>query len=795
MISIVVPAFNEKENIHELLSRISLSLGSRNIPYEIIVIDDHSTDGTWELLEQEQNNFPLKIYRKLGKKGKAYSLIEGFSQASGDILAMIDADLQYPPEAIGQMAEALGDCDIVIANRSKYKTPAARKYLSYTFRYLFGRLLFQIGCDVQSGLKVFNREVFEGTKFTPRSAWVFDLEFLIRAKEAGFRPKIYDINFIPRRNGQSKINSVRNGLELVLDALLLKFKAIPPVNVAPDGDNMLRGASLRFKGQRYLTHTTLNHKKSAVVNFSSGQKIALFSALSVISAGFYAKSFTLLISAIALLSIFYFLDVIFNLLLVLKSLSNPPEIKISESELAGIQDESLPFYSILCPLYKEGNIVCNFVEAVKKLDWPKDKLEVLLLLEKDDLDTQSAIKRIDLPKYIRTVIVPHSSPKTKPKACNFGLSMVRGQYLVIYDAEDMPESSQLKKAYLAFGQVPENVICLQAKLNFFNPYQNLLTKIFTAEYSLWFDVILPGLQSIQTAIPLGGTSNHFKTSYLLGLEGWDPFNVTEDADLGIRLFNSGFRTAIFDSTTYEEANSKVGNWFRQRSRWIKGYMQTYLVQMRNPIDFIKANGLHALIFQLVIGGKIASMFINPFLWLATISYFAINSLVGPAIEALYPAPIFYMAVFSLVFGNFLFVYYYMIGCAKRGHWALMRYVFLVPFYWLMMSVAGVVALKQLVLKPHYWEKTVHGYHLPYQTQAAPVKFSAQPPIFAPNNVPIYATDTYMSSGVNPYNAYFARIITDERRKQITRNREYLRPDQSDENLNPAELVNAKSVLN
>ncbi|KKR86603.1 MAG: Dolichol monophosphate mannose synthase, partial [Candidatus Curtissbacteria bacterium GW2011_GWA1_41_11] len=125
MISIVVPTFNEKENIHELLSRISLSLGGKNIPYEVVVIDDYSTDGTWELLQQEQGNFPLKIYRKLGKKGKAYSLIEGFSQASGDVLAMIDADLQYPPEAIGQMAEALGDCDIVIANRSKYKTPAA----------------------------------------------------------------------------------------------------------------------------------------------------------------------------------------------------------------------------------------------------------------------------------------------------------------------------------------------------------------------------------------------------------------------------------------------------------------------------------------------------------------------------------------------------------------------------------------------------------------------------------------------------------------------------------------------
>lgn len=187
--------------------------------------------------------------------------------------------------------------------------------------------------------------------------------------------------------------------------------------------------------------------------------------------------------------------------------------------------------------------------------------------------------------------------------------------------------------------------------------------------------------------------------------------MTEDCDLGVRLFMEGHQTAVINSTTLEEANSKFKNWLRQRSRWIKGYMQTYLVHMRNPYQLVRKQGVHALVFNLVVGGKIAFMFINPLLWIATIAYFTLNSIVGPTIESLYPPYIFYMALFSLVFGNFLYMFYYMIGCAKRDHWSVIKYVYLVPFYWIMTSIAATIALQQLFFKPHYWEKTVHGLHL------------------------------------------------------------------------------------
>ena len=225
-------------------------------------------------------------------------------------------------------------------------------------------------------------------------------------------------------------------------------------------------------------------------------------------------------------------------------------------------------------------------------------------------------------------------------------------------------------------------------------------------------MILTGLQSINAPIPLGGTSNHFRKKDLQKLKGWDSFNVTEDADLGMRLVKSGHKTAVIDSLTLEEANSDIKNWFWQRTRWIKGYIQTYFLHMRKPVDFIRRwNDPQVITFQLIIGGKVLSMFINSFMWLITISYFAFRPYVGEFIESFFPGPVLYMGILCLVLGNFLYFYYYMIGCVKHEHDELVKYVFLVPFYWLAMSIAAWGAVYLFLAKPHHWSKTKHGLHL------------------------------------------------------------------------------------
>jgi cellulose synthase/poly-beta-1,6-N-acetylglucosamine synthase-like glycosyltransferase len=481
-------------------------------------------------------------------------------------------------------------------------------------------------------------------------------------------------------------------------------------------ENGMRG--YRHNGKEYIHHTELHPRHTAFYRLSLTQKIGLIILGIVLVVGLFISWKTTVIGVIAALTILYFLDLLFDLYLVLKSFSKSPEIDVSREEIDFLDDSQLPTYTVFCPLYKEWSVLPQFVKAMGGLDYPKEKLQIMLLLEEDDEKTISEARKMALPRNFTIEIIPNSKPKTKPKALNYGLLRATGEYIVIYDAEDIPEADQLKKVVVAFQRLGSQTKCIQAKLNFYNPSQNLLTRVFTAEYSLWFDLILTGLQSIHAPIPLGGTSNHFRTADIQKLKGWDAFNVTEDADLGIRIAKRGYRTAIVNSTTHEEANSSVPNWFLQRTRWIKGYMQTYLVHMRRPSDFTSHGQLlHFFTFQFVVGGKITSMLINPLMWIMTILYFASTATFGSTIQSLFPPQIFYMGLFSFIFGNFLYLYYYMMGCAKRGQYSLIKYVFLVPLYWLAMSMASYVALYNLIKQPYYWSKTKHGLHIANSTQS------------------------------------------------------------------------------
>jgi len=712
-IDIIVPVLNEASNLTELITRIGLSLEKAALKYNIIVVDDNSTDNTMEVLRNLSTNYLIIILTKQGKVGKAYSILEGIENSTAEYIAMIDGDLQYAPEYIPEMVmkaeeENLG---VVIASRTVHHESKIRKFISNTGHLIYAKLLLGFTSDTQSGLKIFKRSLIKHLNIKDVKPWAFDLPLLYVADQVGEKTGSVDIDFEKRKNGISKINFIRTTWEILSTAFKLRLGARKVYHLDSDSQDSMVGAGVIYKKKKFITHTTLHHTKSALVTFTAIQKMVMLAIFILLIIGLFINPQSTMIAFIAVLSAIYFADVLFGLFLVLKSLHFPPELTFDEKRLKRIKDEYLPVYTILSPLYKEAHILPQFVENINKLDWPKNKLDVILLLEEDDAESIKAAEEMKLPPYFRILVVPDSLPKTKPKACNYGLAHAKGKFVVIYDAEDMPEPEQLKKAFLGFMDSPMNVFCLQAKLNYYNPNQNLLTRLFTAEYSLWFDIVLPGLQSIGTTIPLGGTSNHFRTEELKKIEGWDPFNVAEDSDLGARLFRAGYKTAIIDSITLEEANSDVKNWIRQRSRWLKGYIQTYFVQMRHPVTFAREQKVHYLIFQLVSGLRVTFMLINPFLWAMTLAYFLLYKFVGPQIEALYPTQVFYMAVFSAVFGNFLYIYYYMIGAAKRGEWGIIKYVFLVPFYWLLTSIGAFMAFYQLIFKPHFWEKTIHGLNV------------------------------------------------------------------------------------
>jgi cellulose synthase/poly-beta-1,6-N-acetylglucosamine synthase-like glycosyltransferase len=363
-------------------------------------------------------------------------------------------------------------------------------------------------------------------------------------------------------------------------------------------------------------------------------------------------------------------------------------------------------YTILVPMFREPNTLPILSNALRRMDYPLSKLDIKLVLEEGDDETIQAAKALGLEGIFEIIRVPPSQPKTKPKACNYALNFARGEFVTIYDAEDKPEPDQLKKVVAAFRQAPDNVACIQARLNYFNSSENWLTRMFTLEYSLWFDFYLPALEALRIPIPLGGTSNHFKMSVLRECNAWDPFNVTEDADLGVRLTQRGYQVGVVNSTTFEEANNHVGNWIRQRSRWIKGYMQTYLVHMRNPARFYRSLGHTGFWgFQFFIGGNIVTVLTLPVM-LAMYAVWLASRWHG--FDAIFPPSVLYISLFNLIFGNGFFIYLNMLGAYKRHNYRLMPFALTVPAYWLLMSIAGFKALYQLIHNPFYWEKTHHG---------------------------------------------------------------------------------------
>jgi len=436
------------------------------------------------------------------------------------------------------------------------------------------------------------------------------------------------------------------------------------------------------------------------------QALALLCMLGLVVYGLFRDWSRTVIVLNGICLAFYLLLVVFKAYLIHLSITWKREIHFSAEELVALRDEELPAYTVLVPLYREAEVLPPLIAGLEGLDYPKDKLEVLLLLEEDDSATISAARSLAMPPYVRTVTVPDCAPKTKPKACNLGLALARGEFLVIYDAEDRPEPDQLKKAVLGFRKSGPQVICLQAKLNFYNQRQNLLTRWFTTDYSVWFDLVLPGLDYLEAPVPLGGTSNHFRAARLRELLGWDPYNVTEDCELGVRLAMSRSRTRIMDSTTWEEACSALSYWIRQRSRWTKGYIQTYLVHLRRPLSHLwKLGPAKALVFHLIVGGTFLCLLINPVYWAMTTLWFALR---WEALGRLFPYPLILWGLLCLFVGNFLFIYSTMLATYQRGYYDLVKYCLLVPLYWLLASVGAWKGFLQLITRPSYWEKTKHG---------------------------------------------------------------------------------------
>jgi len=413
-----------------------------------------------------------------------------------------------------------------------------------------------------------------------------------------------------------------------------------------------------------------------------------------------------IIGILLLVNIAYISALVLRIRLFFLGLNDRGMIRISDEAARSYPYERLPRYTVLVPAFRETEVFGRLVTNLRALDYPREKLQVLLLLEADDHETiEAATDAVGASTDITIVTVPAAEPRTKPKALNYGLTSATGDLITIYDAEDRPDPLQLRKAAIAMESSPPEMACLQAQLGFFNPRQNLLTRWFTIEYRMWFNDLLPGLAQLDAPIPLGGTSNHFRRSALMDLGAWDPFNVTEDADLGVRLHRKGYRSGVLDSVTYEEANSDFINWIKQRSRWYKGYAQTLLVHLRHPVRLYREIGFSGLLLMcMFVGGTPLLAVMNPLFWATTALWFIAHP---SFIRDVIPVVPYFLGLVSWVIGNVI-VYWTWLLSARKADEGLVVAAVLAPLYWVMMAAAAIKATIQLATAPSFWEKTHHG---------------------------------------------------------------------------------------
>ena len=516
------------------------------------------------------------------------------------------------------------------------------------------------------------------------------------------------------RNGQNRI--VLNG-RLISPAKLAEIIAVSGHStdtIAITTQTVMREAQRRQNAHANLDRAN-NHlaNTAPALSASTGlwpsQALTMAMLMGMIIGALAISPRTTLVFIAALLTLPFLIIVIIRLISLIILIIKSPADRTPDSAPVHPppSDAELPVYSVLVPLYKEREILPDLIEALKMLDYPATKLDIKIILESVDFETIELAQDINLPGNFDIIIVPDGGPRTKPKALNYALDYAKGKYVVIYDAEDEPEPDQLRRAIQLFNVSDPGTACIQAQLNIYNSRESWLARQFTIEYTSLFDGLLPAFESLSLPILLGGTSNHFRTSSLRKIGGWDPYNVTEDADLGIRILRRGLRCQILPSTTFEEAPVRFDQWLKQRTRWMKGWLQTFITHTRDTAHLRRDLGAWRYIgFHAILGGTILSALFHPLFYVGLILELTGGALLSKP-TSLIGQGLWHAALFNLSLGYLAAIALGWITLFRRGLYWLIVHTLGMPIYWLLISVAAYRALFQLFWRPFLWEKTTH----------------------------------------------------------------------------------------
>ncbi len=707
LVSVIVPVHNDRRFLSGCFDRIAVALNGSGYEYEILVVDDRSRDGTENFVRSASAAVPVRYVRKQGAKGRTMSIKEGLDQSTGGIVVVIDADLRCPPDAFRAMIAKLDEAQIVVANRAAYPF-FAYKIFSSIYRWIFGHILLSVDADVRSGLKVFRRSLLDSLRFDPEfdHRLGFDSVLLYHARRVGWTIASMKVAYTRSMFHHGVWGSVSSRTSLALSIISLNiahvFRIIFPFLYPPQPQEYFEAGFTNINDYLFLAP-----EQSAKGHLTREVYFLIFYSFFIIIGYFWiinvfaGKSFAW--------SLFFHIAVIQFALIVFKVYVVSITFRLPPQPPKGLSDEDkkdLPVISVILPVYKEKEVLPQLCQRMADMDYPADKLDLIFIFESGDDETINAFVQLEKPAHFKGLVSPDVQPKTKPKALNVALRETRGEFLVIFDAETLPETDQFMKAMAAFKYSPQ-LDYVHCRIDVYNANTNWLTKMYTAEFAFFYNFFLPGLATVKSPTPISGHSVYFRREQLIKVGGWDAYNLAEDCDIGIRMFRNGYKNAsVLDSASWEQSTTTLGDWIKQRTRWMQGFVQTSMVNLRFPALLWKDLGglRNVLMFMFHVPGGVFLNGLNLVQWMMLAFWYATND---PIIQTIFTDILLYLSVLSFFLANLMFTYFNLLGLYHRKYYSFVGLALFSPIYWLFLSYATLRSILRFFRQESTWDKTNH----------------------------------------------------------------------------------------
>lgn len=717
LVSVIVPAAKDMHWLPGCFERVSHAFEGTEYEYEVIVIDDRSNDGSAEYVRSMGGVMPVRFLVKRGAKGRASSIKEAADEARGSRIVLLDPDLVFERDEFLAMLRTLDTVHVAVAERSKYPF-FAYKVFSRLYRWIFSHMLLSVHADVRSGLKMFRHTLLESLRFDPHfdPRLGFDALLLFHARSQGLAIESVRMAYTRPMFHHGVWDSVLSRTTLAMGIVTLGFsrsaRALFPFLYPPQPQEYFEAGFTNINDYLFLAP-----EQSAKGHLTREVYFLIFYVFFIII-GYFWIIYALTEKNFAWLFFFHiaviqFTLIVFKVYVVSITFRLPPQ---PPKALSDEDKKNLPVISVILPVYKEKEVLPQLCQRMADMDYPPDKLDLIFIFESGDDETINAFTQMDKPAHFKGLVSPDVQPKTKPKALNVALRETKGEFLVIFDAETLPETDQFMKAMAAFTYSP-HLDYVHCRIDVYNANVNWLTKMYTAEFAFFYNFFLPGLATVKSPTPISGHSVYFRREQLIKVGGWDAYNLAEDCDIGIRMFRNGYKNAsVLDSASWEQSTTRLGDWIKQRTRWMQGFVQTSMVNLRFPALLWKDLGglRNVFMFMFHVPGGVFLNGLNLVQWMMLVFWYATND---PIMQTIFTDVLLYLSVLSFFLANLMFTYFNLLGLYYRKYYSFVGLALLSPFYWLLLSYATLRSILRFFRQESTWDKTNH----PLMSLPAPMK--------------------------------------------------------------------------